>query len=403
MIRQNLAAALDSLRLNPLRSYLTTSGIVVGIAAVVIIVSIGKGHKVKIEAEIERLGSDLLWVEVARLPFQSGMQSASARIFPATSVQRSLRVEDAEAVALTCTKIQSSAPIINSFATGSFLGQQTQFSLIATTPEYQKVRSVSLLWGRFLTDMDEKNINNICAIEEAPGFNPYVQKLNSLWIQGRRFQIVGVVKRQEASTIPGTPLRLYIPLSVAQRRLTGSRSIHTIYCLAKDGDVDGAREQLETVLKSVSQGKLNFQIRTALDLFEHQESLTQTATLVSAGIGMLSLFVGGLGIMNILLASVFERTREIGIRKATGARKKDILFQFLFESVALCVVGGIIGVGLGFIGGKVLNLALGIPEQFSPEAVVLGLSFSSFVGIAFGLFPAVKAAKLSPVDALRYE
>jgi putative ABC transport system permease protein len=286
---------------------------------------------------------------------------------------------------------------------GTLNGKSEQLNAIATTPEYRSVKSLTLVSGRYLSDADIQYRGDVCVIEETAGVNGLSHQEQFVELQGRRFRIVGMLKKESLPSMPGNPIAVHVPIATAQRMFIGERAVHTIYCTAQEGSLERAMKQVENVLKSRTKGTVQFQLRTPRDIFQRAESMTRTATLVTAGIGMLSLFVGGIGIMNILLASVLERTREIGIRKAVGARKKDILFQFLFESILFSVFGGLWGVASGIVVSKFLSSAIEIPAVISVEAIVVGISFAIATGVLFGVYPAWKAAKLNPIESLRYE
>lgn len=395
MITKNLQIALFFFRHNPLRSFLTMIGIIVGIAAVVAVLSIGKGNEAKIEAEIRKIGSSLFWIEPLARPAAEPGKFYSAPI-------QLLTIEDAAAIALNASAVKWSSPVSLLFASGAINGKSTQFSIVATTPQYSKVKSLSLLSGRYLSDIDLIRLNPVCIIEETPGIHFLANLDPSLEIQGHKLKIIGMTKREITNDLPGRPLTVYISISTAAQRFVEGYKVHKIYCTARDGSLNLAIDQVKDILRSRNQGRLNFQIRTPREFFQSAQNLTRTATLVTAGIGMLSLLVGGIGIMNVLLASVLERTKEIGILRAVGAKKRDILFQFLLESISLSVIGGLLGVTVGLLASKFMSFIIDLPMVISLDSIFSGIIFSGVVGLIFGVFPAWKAATLNPIEALHY-
>ena len=246
-------------------------------------------------------------------------------------------------------------------------------------------------------------LNDVCVIEENSYSRFSTEQESFIFINGRRFKIIGKIKGETFQITSNKVIAVHIPLTVAQIKIHGSPAVYSIYCLSKDQLLETAKQQVETILQTRSKGEINYEIRGTRDLFSKTETLTKTATMVTAGIGMISLFVGGIGIMNILLASVFERIKEIGIRRSVGAKKRDILLQFLFEAIALTILGGIIGVTTGLFITRFLSAAIEIPYVFSIEAAIAGLVTSTLTGLIFGIYPALKAANLDPVESLRYE
>jgi putative ABC transport system permease protein len=414
IIIQNLEAGLVSFRNNPLRSALTMIGIVVGISAVVAVLSIGKGNEAKVEAQVNKMGASLFWIE-PQSRFSVNQVGASMALSMSNYMYH-LSVMDVELIKEQCPLVKYVAPETSFYVQGVLDEKSVQVNIIATTPEYEKVKSLHLIGGRYICDMDVKDVSNVCVVEENPGMNLESAVGHGLTINGTAYRIVGIIKKQNAFLPSFASMVAYAPLS-AVRNLGGENSVQSIYCLADEASegnyVERAKHQVERALmtnyrlsESYSEfpkGDFPFQILSSRDIFERAESMVKTATMVTAGIGMLSLFVGGIGIMNILLASVTERTREIGVRKTVGARKRDVMLQYLFESIMLSAAGGILGVVGGIFIGKTLSSLIHVPSVFSLDSVLIGILFSIATGTIFGVYPAWKAAKMAPIDALRYE
>lgn len=403
MIKKSLEISLTALMYNPLRSFLTTSGIVIGIAAVVTVLSIGKGHEEKIKEQIQKIGANFFWVDIVQKPVFGSLHFRRQINLSSTPNRSFLTYSDAESINNKCSAVKWSAPVITSFAYGSINGKDYQFNIIGTTPEYLKVKSLELLEGRYLAYEDLNQLSNVCVIEENSSLHLPLGQNNFITLNSKVFNVVGEVKSK--GYLPEMPnsVTIYIPITTAQIKLIGSNRINTIYCISRKNLLESAKKEVLLLLDSRSRGDVNFFIRSSKDLFNTSEKLTRTATMVTAGVGMISLFVGGIGIMNILLASVFERIKEIGIRRSVGANKRDILLQFLFESMEVSLFGGVIGVITGILVTQLLNKAVKIPTVFSYEAVLVGIIFSSLIGIIFGIYPAWKAANLDPIESLRYE
>ncbi|MBF8247566.1 MAG: ABC transporter permease [Bacteroidetes bacterium] len=378
------------------------SGIVVGIAAVVTVLSIGKGHEEKIQSQINRMGADIFWVSVQRSSqFEGNIAFSGGRRTPRTT--STLTGPDADAVRDRCNAVTWCAPVFNSMARGMLNEKDLQLNVVATTPEYRKVRALNLVAGRYLVDQDVREVSDVCVIEEIAGVKCGLDEDNYIYLDSRKLRIVGILKPDGLQLTAGNSATVHIPLTLSQSKLTGSDVIHSIYCRATKGSLDKAKRQVEEALNSRTRGLARLEMRGPRDLFSTAESMTRTATMVTAGIGMISLFVGGIGIMNILLASVFERINEIGLRRSLGARKWDVLSQFLYESIAFSVCGGIVGVLAGTAVTESLTSFIDIPAVFSFESVVIALFFSCALGVIFGVYPAWKAASINPVEALRYE
>ncbi len=397
---------------NRLRSLLTVLGIVIGVSAVIGMLSVGEGARRKITGEIEKLGANVLVVYRRRAPSKEKAEEWRGR-------SEGLTYEDAIKIS-KYKYVEAVAPEIRKGVIVRYRDREYEAQLIGTTPEYQKIRNHKPEFGRFITDEDLKYWRKICVIgknikdELFKNENPLLKEIK---IDGKRFVIVGVMEEKGAFGPLKFDDRVFVPLITIQKRFTGSDNVDLILVKTEAGKTDSVRDGLYDLLLKLHNNVEDFGIASQEEFRETMEQTLNTFKILLASIAAISLLVGGIGIMNIMLVAVTERTREIGLRKAVGARRKDILIQFLIESVILSLTGGIIGILLGIIfANTVGNIMVGA-TTFGPRrlfgtggqsiitfsSILLSFLFALFVGIFFGLYPAWKAAKRDPVEALRYE
>jgi putative ABC transport system permease protein len=400
-IELNLKEGINSLRLNPLRSFLAMLGVVIGVAAVITVISFGEGHSRRIQQEIDKIGADVFWIRPKRQAVNPEEMEKQPLFFLQT-----LKYADLKALTFYNTKIICSAGLNQFFTSVLYNDQQIESNIIATEPAYAKILKLESIMGRFLSQADFKESRKVCVIEYSDYLRKYLSQKNPLEsfvvIENIKFRVIGLLNKKKESLRPSFQGNIYIPLS-AQKYFFSDNFLETIYFQTSRKNVKKAMKNAEEIMKSRHKGENLLECVNAEKLFKSAEKLTRTASLVTAGIAMISLIVGSIGIMNIMLVSVTERTREIGLRKCVGAKNKNIRNQFLIEASLLTTIGGGMGIGFGFFLAKFISSIIDIPVVFSLIASIIGFVFSVSIGIITGLYPAYKASKLNPIEALRYE
>ena len=395
--------ALSAIRANKLRSFLTMLGIIIGVGAVITMIALGSGAQKAVQDNISALGTNLLTVMPGQ-QFQRGV---------ASDQRVGLTVDDAAEVQKTARHVLAVMPEINRSFQVKYRNLNANIQVTGTSPSYFPARSYVLTAGRLFTAGDDEARRRVAVIGSAVGDdfgqNGAAMIGQTVEIRGITFEIVGLLGSKGAQQGWMNPdEQLFIPLSTARYRLMGTDRVRSITVKVDDErNTSVAMISLEQALRrkhriQPSAGN-DFQIRNQADLANTLNQTTQTFTALLAGIAAVSLLVGGIGIMNIMLVSVTERTREIGVRKALGATRGAILFQFLVEALVLCLVGGGIGVVFGGGGAIALSRIFHWNTLISPMSVGLAFVFSFTVGIVFGVWPARRASLLDPITALRYE
>jgi len=406
----NFRIALESLPLNRFRSFLAMLGVVIGVAAVVAVVSIGEANERRIEKEIARLGADFFWLypNFEGAIVNPATRQGSAEFVATPHELRALQKADLRAIATFCPEIRAVAPIKQLSVIAVFRGKEYQFNCFATTPAFLEVKKLQVIAGRFLHAVDGSAGNRVGVLEYSAGFKKLLASgpiLNErLWINDLPFTLVGITESKTESAMAVAEKTLYLPISVLPALGLKDDEFDMIYCqVINRTQLDAAIRHATSVLRSRHEGKNLFVAENARHLFRSAENLTRTATLVTASIAAISLLVGGIGIMNIMLVAVTERTREIGLRRTVGARRRDIAVQFLAEAIVLCLIGGQIGMVGGIVVAQIVAKSLQIEAVFSFTSAMVGILFSIGVGILSGFFPAYKASRLAPIEALHYE
>jgi len=404
-LRTCLQIALRSLAANKLRSILTMLGVIIGVGAVVSMVSIGAGARQSVAQQVTALGSNLLIVFPGNVSQLGVRQGGGTR--------QTLTLDDADAIAAEVPEVEAVTAEFSRSAQIVAGNQNTNTGVNGVTPSYPLVRNFNVQDGSFFTDAEMDSRARVAVlgrtvVETLFGDRNAAPIGASIKINHATFTVIGVMEEKGATGFNDRDDVVFVPLTTAQRRLFGVTFVRSIYVKVRSADeMTAAMEQVETVLRSrheIGAGEdSDFNIRNQADIAAAFQSVSATMTLLLGGIAAVSLLVGGIGIMNIMLVSVTERTREIGIRMAIGARGSDVLTQFLIESVVMSLLGGIIGLLVGFAGAAILGKMTGWSTATPPEAVVIAVVFSAAVGIFFGFYPARKAASLNPIQALRYE
>jgi len=407
-LAQTIFEALESLNGNKMRSGLTVLGIVIGVAAVIAMLSVGRGAEASITGSISGIGTNLLFV--FRGDFSDQVRNP-----------KPLTLGDAQAIAdpFQAPSVQAVAPALQGNGEVAFGGERTTTQIFGVTPEYFPVRNYALTEGDYITE--EHLLGRASVVLIGPDVaDKLFGRQNGITgetvrIEGQPFRVLGVLESKGGGGFGSQDDLVMVPFSTAQARLirrsTNDR-VDMILVQVVDADsVDQATEEISQILRTRHRtpiGADDFTVFSQRDLLTTFESITGILTIFLGGIAGISLLVGGIGIMNIMLVSVTERTREIGLRKALGARKRDILIQFLTESSLLSLIGGIVGILFGwFIAYVVGQIAAATETDFTPvvgtDAILLATLFSAAVGLFFGIYPASRAANLEPVEALRYE
>lgn len=406
-LSSTIRISLRSLRANKMRSFLTMLGIIIGVGAVIAMLAIGTGAKERISAQISSMGSNLMII----LP--GATTSGGVRMGAGT--QPTLSMADAEAIRRECPSVQYVAPVLSGIAQVVYGSMNWSTGIIGTTPDMLHVREWRLESGRNFSDDDIRGATKVCLLGQTVkdnlfgDANPIGQVIR---IKNVPFTVIGLLERKgQSPTGQDQDDTVHIPITTAQKKIFGTTfpgMVRVIFVKAKAADLmDSAEREITDLLRQRHRigprQENDFTVRNLTQIMQVQEQSSSVMTILLGAIASVSLVVGGIGIMNIMLVSVTERTKEIGIRMAVGAKTWDIRLQFIIEALILSLSGGIIGILTGIISSRIISDLVGWPVTISAFAIILSFSFSGIVGIFFGYYPAHKASLLDPIEALRYE
>ena len=403
---ETISVALEALSANKLRSFLTMLGIVIGVAAVIAMVALGRGAQQSVNARIAALGTTLLTVIPGQARVAGGVASAADRA--------PLLIEDGQALEERGVTLAAVQPEVSRQLQVQYQTRNTNTTITGTTANYLEVRRFTLAAGRMFTSAEDAAKRRVVVVgaqvlADLGLANPQSLVGAQLRIAGVQFDVIGVLdSKGQGGGFNNPDDQVLIPLQTARYRVVGGNRLRTINVLApSEAEIPVTMAEIEKILRR--QHRLrpgqpdDFDIRNQSDFLATLGQTTQVFTLLLAGIAAVSLLVGGIGIMNIMLVSVTERTREIGVRKAIGATQMNILLQFLIEAVVLCMFGGLIGVGLGAGGAIALRKIFNWSTAVGSDSILIAFGFAALVGIVFGVWPARRAASLDPIESLRYE
>ena len=403
MYKESFLMAWASLIANKLRSLLTMLGIIIGVAAVIALVSIGNGVKQDIEDSISSLGSNLL-VVMPGAPRTPGVR-------PSQGSMKSLKISDYEAIA-KLEGVKAASPMTNGSYVVIYQNKNWTTSVAGVNSNFQDVNNWTMTSGRFFSDKNVQNRERVAVVGQTVVKNLFTDEDpvgKEIRVKNIPFRVIGVLKSKGNGTMGNDQDdTVLIPYTTSMERVEGIDYLRRVYVVAKDdGGIDRLQADIENLLRvrhNIKDTNLDdFNIQNMKSIMETVAQTTGTFTLFLGAVAAISLVVGGIGIMNIMLVSVTERTREIGVRKALGATYSVIVTQFLIEAVVISLMGGFIGIAFGIGASKVIGMVSGMSTVVSVPTIIMSFAFSMAIGLIFGIYPARKAAKLNPIDALHYE
>ena len=400
MLWNTLLLSLRAITRNVLRSFLTILGVVIGVAAVITMVTLGKGATRSVSDQISSMGSNLL------------MLRPGQRFGPGADVAPNFKLADVEAIRTQISTIDAVAPVASLSVTAVYQARNWSTIVNGSTNDYFRAGNWEIVSGREFSETEERSGRAVCVIGETVRSNLFgTQNPVGSDIRIKQFscEVVGLLKAKGQSAMGSDQDdTVVMPLRTVQRRLTGTQDVSRLTVAVREGaSIDAAKEQLVLLMRErrniADNEDDNFRVMDTRQIAETLTGTTRILTMLLGAVAAVSLLVGGIGIMNIMLVSVTERTREIGIRLAIGALEREVLLQFLIEAVVLASLGGLIGLALAAGASMTIARMMGIPYLFDPLTNLLSFLFSAAIGVIFGFFPARRAARLDPIDALRHE
>ncbi|OIO90529.1 MAG: hypothetical protein AUJ92_18610 [Armatimonadetes bacterium CG2_30_59_28] len=402
-IWEAVRVALFGISSNKMRSGLTCLGIIIGVGAVIAMVAMGQGASADVQERVKGYGANLLTVWPG--------QAVTGRLHGGVGSEDSLKLEDAEAIAEQCPSIKAVTPTSRSGGQIKYGNKNTNTSVEGYSPDFSVVRSHWVESGRMFNEGEDRANRKVAVLGKTTAetlFGDEDPLGKRIQIKKARFDVIGVLEGKDSTGWSDPNDTIIVPINTLLRRIESKDYVDRIYAAAVSEDqIEQARAEIEKLLRKRHRihGRADddFNVRTQTEMLDMLGGTTKTFASLLAGIAAVSLLVGGIGIMNIMLVSVTERTREIGIRKAVGASRRDILLQFLVESIVLSVIGGLMGIAVGIVGARMLLQFAGWRVIVTSGSVLLAFFFAAAVGVFFGLYPAQKAAAMDPIEALRYE
>ncbi len=405
LFNESFQMALTSLYANKMRSLLTMLGIIIGVAAVIALVSVGMGVRSNVTSSIASLGSNMLIISPGATQ-KGGVRGAAGS-------RKTLKYDDAKAIAQKIKNINYVSPTVSSSYQVVYGNNNWNTSVQGVTPELLSIRSLTISNGSFITENDLSKRQRVAVIGTTVAENLFEDQNpvgQNIRINNQPFKVVGLLQSKGQSSMgQDQDDMIYIPLTTAMERVLGITYVQSINVEVSDASkMDQVQDEIETLLRqrhhlTQAHKEDDFTVRNLTSLMETVQQSTSMLTLLLGAIAGISLLVGGIGIMNIMMVSVTERTREIGIRKALGATFLNIMTQFLIESMVIGIIGGIIGIGVGCATSKIIAQVAGFTTVITPAPILISFLFSVGIGLFFGIYPARKAARLDPIEALRYE
>jgi putative ABC transport system permease protein len=406
---ENIKISFQSLGTNRLRAFLTMLGIIIGVGAVVAMMSIGSGAQQSVVSSIQGIGSNLIIITPGN---RESEQQGFTQMLGTNKDRMSLKIKDAKDLDSKATLLNGAVPVILSSSNVSYLNKNVRTSIYASSEKAKDIYNFQIATGKFYTESDVSNSANIAVVgptvmETLFGKTDPIGKI--IKIDGKNFTVIGTTKSKGTDQFGNDQDNaVSIPITTAQNKIFGMDYLNMILAQAKsEKDMDKATEEVTKILRRSHHLGINdlndFTVNSQTQILDTVSSITNIFTVVISSIAGISLLVGGIGIMNIMLVSVTERTREIGIRKAVGAKNRDILVQFLIESIVLSITGGALGIVFAVIVTQVLKRFTVLSTNITGFSIILAITFSTIVGLFFGIYPAMRAARLNPIEALRYE